>query len=404
MTTTIAGEIQYDIAAVKKRILRNLVDEADNEIKDTQFEVYRNYGVALNPLTELPQRQPKIPFWTVVTDLFESDQAVPCMIPVGLCWGDASYNRADEINWSQINTNIEYSQGYSYDAAAYIDVVYDPETGRFIVKKGQHRVIMAFLCLGEDACVAANVKLVDDDYTEEQQITAEAYEHHVDAQKVARQKAHQAGRSAFVSGDEDDIKYTNFILSHGIGVKGKMHLFPQLAHFSRVCDTPWAVKSAMQMDEKYEPNKEYTSMALHMLNKYLPANDKVIGGKAIKAVTQFLHLFEDKIKSTAVKNNTTFELFVDEIFKYMWHQRKTKSAAWLKGSQAFRGENVIIPLARLIKFTNAYCQESNITLPDGRKNEDSVWCSTDEKFWCDFLTKSTPKELHGSVNAIVSEC
>ena len=109
MTTTTAGKVQYDIAAVKKRILRNLVDEAGNEITDKQLEVYRNYGVALNPLTQLPQRQPKIPFWTAVTDLFESDQAVPCMIPVVLCWGDASYNRADEINWSQINTNIEYS-------------------------------------------------------------------------------------------------------------------------------------------------------------------------------------------------------------------------------------------------------------------------------------------------------
>ena len=35
MTTTTAGKVQYDIAAVKKRILRNLVDEAGNEIKDT---------------------------------------------------------------------------------------------------------------------------------------------------------------------------------------------------------------------------------------------------------------------------------------------------------------------------------------------------------------------------------
>ncbi len=399
MTTLFAEDIQQKhIIAVKKRILRNLVNEAGNEIKETQLEVYRNYGVALNPLTNLYQQQPKIPFWTAVIELFESNQAVPCMIPVTLCLGDASYNRADEINWSQINTNIEYSKGYSYDAAAYIDVVYDPKTGRFIVKKGQHRVIMAYLCLGEDACISANVKLLDENFTEEQQITAEAYEHHVDAQKVARQKAHQAGLSAFVSGDEKDIEYTNFILSHGIGVKGKMHLFPQFNHFRRVCDTPWAVKSAKQISEKY------ASMSLHLLDKYLPTSDKVIGGKAIKSVTQFLHLFEDKIESTAVKNNTTFELFVDEVFKYMWHQRRTKSAAWLKGSQAFRGENVIIPLARLIKFTNSYCQESNIILPDGRKNEDSVWGSTDEKFWVEFLNDTTPRELHGSVNAIVSEC
>ena len=399
MTTMFAEQIQQErIVAVKKRILRNLVDEAGNEIKETQLEVYRNYGVALNPLTKLQQQQPKIPFWTAMIELFEPNQAVPCMIPVGLCWGDASYNRVDEINWSQINTNIEYSKGYSYDAAAYIDVVYDPNTGRFIVKKGQHRVIMAYLCLGEDAHITANVKLLDESFTEEEQITAEAYEHHVDAQKVARQKAHQAGRSAFVSGDEEDILYTNFILSHGIGVKGKMHLFPQFNHFSRDCDTPWAVKSAMQI------NTEYTSMALHLLNKYLPTSDKVIGGKAIKSVTQFLTLFAVKINKTANENDTTFENFIDEVFKYMWHQRKTKSSSWLKGSQAFRGENVIIPLARLIKFTNSYAQESNIRLPDGRKNEDSVWCSTDEKFWCDFLNNSTPKELHGSVNAIASEC
>jgi hypothetical protein len=399
MTTMFAEQIQQErIVAVKKRILRNLVDEASNEIKETQLEVYRNYGVALNSLTKLCQQQPKISFWTAMVELFEPNQAVPCMIPVGLCWGDASYNRVDEINWSQINTNIEYSKGYSYDAAAYIDVVYDPNTGRFIVKKGQHRVIMAYLCLGEDAHITANVKLLDESFTEEEQITAEAYEHHVDAQKVARQKAHQAGRSAFVSGDEEDILYTNFILSHGIGVKGKMHLFPQFNHFSRDCDTPWAVKSAMQI------NTEYTSMALHLLNKYLPTSDKVIGGKAIKSVTQFLTLFADKINKTANENDTTFENFIDEVFKYMWHQRKTKSSSWLKGSQAFRGENVIIPLARLIKFTNSYAQESNIRLPDGRKNEDSVWCSTDEKFWCDFLNNSTPKELHGSVNAIASEC
>ena len=399
MTTMFAEQIQQErIVAVKKRILRNLVDEASNEIKETQLEVYRNYGVALNSLTKLCQQQPKISFWTAMIELFEPNQAVPCMIPVGLCWGDASYNRADEINWSQINTNIEYSKGYSYDAAAYIDVVYDPNTGRFIVKKGQHRVIMAYLCLGEDAHITANVKLLDESFTEEEQITAEAYEHHVDAQKVARQKAHQAGRSAFVSGDEEDILYTNFILSHGIGVKGKMHLFPQFNHFSRDCDTPWAVKSAMQI------NTEYTSMALHLLNKYLPTSDKVIGGKAIKSVTQFLTLFAVKINKTANENDTTFENFIDEVFKYMWHQRKTKSSSWLKGSQAFRGENVIIPLARLIKFTNSYAQESNIRLPDGRKNEDSVWCSTDEKFWCDFLNNSTPKELHGSVNAIASEC
>ena len=399
MTTMFAEQIQQErIVAVKKRILRNLVDEASNEIKETQLEVYRNYGVALNSLTKLCQQQPKISFWTAMIELFEPNQAVPCMIPVGLCWGDASYNRVDEINWSQINTNIEYSKGYSYDAAAYIDVVYEPNTGRFIVKKGQHRVIMAYLCLGEDAHITANVKLLDESFTEEEQITAEAYEHHVDAQKVARQKAHQAGRSAFVSGDEEDILYTNFILSHGIGVKGKMHLFPQFNHFSRDCDTPWAVKSAMQI------NTEYTSLALHLLNKYLPTSDKVIGGKAIKSVTQFLTLFADKINKTANENDTTFENFIDEVFKYMWHQRKTKSSSWLKGSQAFRGENVIIPLARLIKFTNSYAQESNIRLPDGRKNEDSVWCSTDEKFWCDFLNNSTPKELHGSVNAIASEC
>ena len=78
MTTMFAEQIQQErIVAVKKRILRNLVDEAGNEIKETQLEVYRNYGVALNPLTKLCQQQPKISFWTAMIELFESNQAVP---------------------------------------------------------------------------------------------------------------------------------------------------------------------------------------------------------------------------------------------------------------------------------------------------------------------------------------
>tara|TARA_B100000131_G_scaffold151978_1_gene147391 strand:+ start:224 stop:1426 length:1203 start_codon:yes stop_codon:yes gene_type:complete len=390
----------HNLDAKKERILINLKDQADLEFakekSSLQKEIYEIYGFAKDILTGEPQQYPNIPHWTKVVEELSPSRGVPCLIPVVICFGDKSYNRSDEINWSQINTNVEYSKGFSPDAAAYIDVVYDPRTGRFIVKKGQHRVIMAYLCLGEDAVIAANVKLVNEDYEEADVISAEAHEHHVDAQKVARQKAHQQGLSAYVAGDKEDIKYTNLILSHGIGVKGKMHLFPQLAHFKRECETPWAVKASQKISE------ENTSKALHLLNTYLPIKDKVIGGKSIKAVTQFLTLFAEKITKTVEINDRweTEDDFIDSVFEYIWKQRSVKSHKWLKGSQVFRGENITLPLARLVNYTNQFCAEKNVILPDGRKREDGEWCSTTEDTWVNYL-KETPKELHSSVNALV---
>ena len=391
----------HNLDAKKERILINLKEQADLEFakekSSLQKEIYEIYGFAKDILTGKPQQYPNIPHWTKIIEELSPSRGVPCLIPVVICFGDKSYNRSDEINWSQINTNIEYSQGFSPDAAAYIDVVYDPKTGRFIVKKGQHRVIMAYLCLGEDALIAANVKLVNEDYEEADVISAEAHEHHVDAQKVARQKSHQQGLSAYVAGDKVDIKYTNLILSHGIGVKGKMHLFPQLAHFKRECETPWAVKASQKISE------ENPSKALHLLNTYLPIKDKVIGGKSIKAVTQFLTLFAEKITETVAKNDNRWETeddFIDSVFEYIWKQRSIKSQKWLKGSQIFRGENITLPLARLVNYTNQFCAEKNVTLPDGRKREDGEWCSTTEDTWVNYL-KETPKELHSSVNALV---
>jgi len=390
----------HNLDAKKERILINLKDQADLEFakekSSLQKEIYEIYGFAKDILTGEPQQYPNIPHWTKVIEELSPSRGVPCLIPVVICFGDKSYNRSDEINWSQINTNVEYSKGFSPDAAAYIDVVYDPKTGRFIVKKGQHRVIMAYLCLGEDALIAANVKLLNENYEEDDLITAEAYEHYVDAQKIARQKSHQQGLSAYVAGDEEDIKYTNLILSHGIGVKGKMHLFPQLAYFKRQCDTPWAVKASLKIDA------ENTSRALHLLDRYLPVKDKVIGGKPIKAVTQFLTTFDEKINKTVEINDRweDVESFVDAIFDYIWKQRGVKSQKWLKGSQIFRGENITLPLARLVNYTNQFCAEKNVVLPDGRKREDGEWCSTSEDTWVNYL-KNTPRELHASVNALV---
>ena len=409
MTNNLKGVA--NLAAKKVRHLVNLVDQALTRVKyDSDYHAakgkhrtnylditqYRIWGFAKDLLTKSKQQYPIIPYFSDIKSRLDKRRATPCLIPVFNAFGDASYNRSEEINWSQIDENIRYSEGFDINAAAYIDVLYDIKTDRFIVKKGQHRVIMAWLCLGDDALIAANVKLLDDDYTEDELITSESKEHFVDAQKIARQKAHQKGLSAYVSGDEDDIKYTNFILSHGIGVKGKMHLFPQCAHFKRQCETPWAVENSQKISEKN------TSEALHLLNTYLPPKDKIIGGKPIKCVTTFLTIFEEKIEKT-VKENSRWETtddFIHDIFKYIFKQRNIVSTKWLKGSQVFRGENIMLPLARLVNYTNQYCAENNVKLPDGRKSDDGDWCSTTEEVWSDFL-RETPKELHASVNALI---
>ena len=405
-------DLEGRIVARKERQLIHLLTEAEKRVQyDADYYAkkgkhrsswlnisqYRIWGVAKDSLTGEKQEFPIIPVFTDIKSRLSKKRSTPCMIPLWNAYGDASYNRSEEINWAQIDENLTYSEGFDISAAAYIEVLYDADNDRFIVTKGQHRVIMLWLALGDDALIPANVKLLDDDYTEEEHITSESKDHFVDAQKVARQKAHQKGLSAYVSGDEEDIKYTNFILSHGIGVKGKMHLFPQCSEFKRVCETPWAVQASEKI------SKENTSKALHLLNRYLPAKDKVIGGKSIKCVTQYLTMFEEKITNTVEKNESKWESndeFVDDVFKYIFHKRNVASNKWLKGSQILRGENISLPLARLVNYTNQFCAESRVKLPDGRKYDDGDWCSTDEKVWTDFL-KPIPREFHVSINSLI---
>tara|TARA_R100000008_G_C3569267_1_gene161032 strand:- start:63 stop:1334 length:1272 start_codon:yes stop_codon:yes gene_type:complete len=400
------------IVARKERQLIHLLTEAEKRVQyDADYYAtkgkhrssylnitqYRIWGIAKNTLTGEKQEFPIIPVFTDIKSRLSKKRSTPCLISLWNVFGDASYNRSEEINWAQIDENLTYSEGFDISAAAYIEVLYDADNDRFIVTKGQHRIIMLWLALGDDALIAANVKLLDDDYTEEEHITSESKDHFVDAQKVARQKAHQKGLSAYVSGDEEDIKYTNFILSHGIGVKGKMHLFPQCSEFKRQCDTPWAVQASEVI------SKENTSKALHLLNTYLPSKDKVIGGKSIKCVTTYLTMFEDKITNTVKKNEPKWESndeFVDDVFKYIFNKRNVASNKWLKGSQVLRGENITLPLARLVNYTNQFCAESRVKLPDGRKFDDGDWCSTSEDVWTNFL-QDTPRELHVSINSLI---
>jgi len=406
------NDLEGRIVARKERQLIHLLTEAEKRVQyDADYYAtkgkhqstwlnisqYRIWGVAKDSLTGEKQEFPIIPVFTDIKSRLSKRRSTPCLISLWNAYGDASYNRSEEINWSQIDENLTYSEGFDISAAAYIEVLYDEDNDRFIVTKGQHRIIMLWLALGDDALIAANVKLLDDEYTEEEHITSESKDHFVDAQKVARQKAHQKGLSAYVSGDEDDIKYTDFILSHGIGVKGKMHLFPQCAHFKRQCDTPWAVQASEVI------SKENTSQALHLLNKYLPLKDKVIGGKSIKCVTTYLTMFEEKITNTVKKNEPKWdsnEEFIDSVFSYIFNKRNVASNKWLKGSQVLRGENITLPLARLVNYTNQFCAESRVKLPDGRKFDDGDWCSTSEDVWTNFL-KDTPRELHVSINSLI---
>tara|TARA_R100000152_G_C6758289_1_gene182162 strand:+ start:178 stop:1425 length:1248 start_codon:yes stop_codon:yes gene_type:complete len=406
-------DLKGKLVARKERQLVNLLHEAEKRVQyDSDYYAtkgknrsnwlnitqYRIWGIAKDTLTGEKQEFPLIPVFTDIKSRLSTKRSTPCLISLWNVFGDASYNRSQEINWSQIDENIRYSEGFDISAAAYIEVLYDPKTDRFIVTKGQHRVIMLWLCCGEDALISANVKLLDDDYTEEEHITSESKDHYVDAQKVARQKAHQKGLSAYVSGDKDDIKYTNFILSHGIGVKGKMHLFPQCSHYKRVCETPWAVQASQDI------SPENTSRALHLLNQYLPSKDKTIGGKSIKCVTTYLTMFNDKIIKTVEKNQPkwdTAEDFVEDVFTYIFKKRNVPSSKWLKGSQVLRGENITLPLARLVNYTNEFCAEARIKLPDGRKFDDGDWCSTSEDIWTTFL-QDTPKELHLSINSLIA--
>jgi hypothetical protein len=182
-------------------------------------------------------------------------------------------------------------------------------------------------------------------------------------------------------------------------VKGTEHLFPHV-NFKKTVESPWAIGRARKVAKNSPRDLEFGML---LLRDYLDGNK--IDGKSIVAVTQFLVYFNDQITSTAQNNSMTKEEFVEEVFEFAFRKQGNTTDDWLNGTQMFRGEATVIPVARLVKLTNTFCRSQKMKIADGRKKTNkSKWVTVTDKVWEKFLeVTKTPDILATIPNSILTQ-
>ena len=375
--------------AVLKRNFANLQQEILDNIKSEELNLYRSWGAI--------DKAPNMPFFDEVKHEVSVDVPIYAKIPTRLCNVDRSYDR--DVNWANVKKFITDTHGFSYDACQAIEVIWIRSLDIFIVIIGQHRVIMCASSLGFDSHIPAKIRLLDESLTEREQIIAESKIHHREANQTTDQKPHERGNSGFIAGDSTSVENVNFCASLNLGVKGTEHLFPH-ENFKKTVESPWAIGRARKVAKNSPRDLEFGML---MLRDYLDGNK--IDGKSIVAVTQFLVYFNDQLTSTAQNNSLTKEEFVEEVFDFAFRKQMNTTDDWLNGTQMFRGEATVIPVARLVKLTNTFCRSQKMKIADGRKKTNkSKWVTVTDKVWEKFLeVTKTPDILATIPNSILTQ-
>jgi len=376
-----SNKLKFLSSEIKPNFSRQLVyliDKAD-EIPTRYRDKIDGLTIAKDYLTGKPEKPVDAPNVEDI-DLVD-DRHQLCYVPIRQCWGDAVFNRANEINFPQISKNLEKSQGYSFSTSGAIDVVYDPEHNKFIVSKGQHRIIMLYYTHDANARILAFAKKINESYSEIANVKANAHDHAADATQYAPQKLHQKTCSLLVAEDPEVSRMVASTIECGVGVQGVMHHYPDLkGRIKRNIDSVFAVKEAEKIC------KASTYDAIKLLDEYLPPKAQITG-KMIIGLTQYLKMFRDKIEKTAKKNKISFEKFIDNVLDYMWNKRRYGVNKWMEGTSSLRHNIVYLLVAKLVKFTNEYVTFERLLLADDRKNDGNDWMSTDEKIWTTYLEK-----------------
>ena len=375
--------------AVLKRNFANLQQEILDNLKQEELNTYRSWGAI--------DKAPNMPFFDDVKHQVTVDVPIYARIPTRLCNVDRSYDR--DVNWANVKKFITDTHGFSYDACQAIEVIWIRSLDIFIVIIGQHRVIMCASSLGFDAHIPAKIRLLDESLTEREQIIAESKIHHREANQTTDQKPHERGNSGFIAGDSTSVENVNFCASLNLGVKGTEHLFPHV-NFKKTVESPWAIGRARKVAKNSPRDLEFGML---LLRDYLDGNK--IDGKSIVAVTQFLVYFNDQLTSTAQNNSMTKEEFVEEVFEFAFRKQGNTTDDWLNGTQMFRGEATVIPVARLVKLTNTFCRSQKMKIADGRKKTNkSKWVTVTDKVWEKFLEiTKTPDILATIPNSILTQ-
>jgi len=319
--------------------LKNLVSLYQTKVEDEQKE----HLLSMNIIDTPPKGFYPYEKAVKVFDPKPGDTIV-AMVPVGIIWGDPTYNRVDRIHYGNIAKNLKSRGGFSFKSSGVVSLFARPD-GKLVATKGNHRVTKAYAVTGDPMQTIPAEITFHESKDIADIIRTEANDHNVDCNYRTSQATDDRFKAAYHAGEVWAVDLYEYLSDFGVGVAGTNE------------DAVLEATSYRQITKSRNLNEIACTRYLKAYTSCTPEEE--VGGIATFAGTSFLVAFKNAIKFVDENNNVdSFTGFLD----YVYNERANYSHGFLEnvtqavltaGNGKFKGEEVNV--ARLISLYNEYC-------------------------------------------------
>lgn len=265
----------------------------------------------------------------------------------GDLYTDPTYNRGDNLRYTNQKQHIVKLGGFSYNAADTLSAYLRPDFTP-VLTKGNNRTSMRYACgMNEDSRLVVSLKLHPKNISYDEMIRIESLDHHSDCNLRTNQTGDDKFKSAFFAKEGWAVELHNYLLPFNITV-------------ANIIDTKFAAPSHSYLSKaRREAGDQYTSRYLKAFTENECSNE-VLGNAAVGGAI-FLKQFSEYIDEVDRLNQC--DSFSD-CLKF-WYKERAELLRIVKaknltqsdltaGNGVYKGDEPTI--ARYVFIYNEYCR------------------------------------------------
>lgn len=260
---------------------------------------------------------------------------------------DPTYNRGDNLRYTNQKQHITKTGGYSYNASDTLSAYLRP-TLKVVLTKGNNRASMRYACgMDPDSRVVVSLKLHPKNISHDEMIRIESVDHNTDCNYRTNQTGDDKFKSAFYAKERWAVELHDYLLPFNITV-------------ANIIDAKFVAPSHSYLSKaRRDAGDEYTSLYL----KAFTENEcsKEVLGNATVAGALFLKLFAEHIDEVDRQNQRDS---FSECLNFWYNERadllrivKAKNLTQSDlsaGNGVYKGDEPTI--ARYVFIYNEYCR------------------------------------------------
>jgi hypothetical protein len=330
-----------------KTLIRNLlriVDLYDQKVDDKTKSCLSAYSSIDSPPKGLPSMD------SVIEEYRNGEITSGTYLVFARCgdlYTDPTYNRGDNLRYSNHKQHIVKLGGFSYDAADTLSAFLRPDCTP-VLTKGNNRTSMRYACgMNPNSTVVVSLKLHPKNISYDEMVRVESLDHNTDCNYRTNQTGDDKFKSAFFARETWAVELHDYLLPFGITV-------------ASIANTPFIAPSHSYLAKaRRDAGDQYTSRYLKAFTKN-ECSHEVLGNAAVAGAI-FLKQFAEYIDEVDRLNQCDS---FSECLNFWYNERaellrivKAKNltqADLTAGSGVYKGNEPTV--ARYVFIYNEYCR------------------------------------------------